>query len=303
MATKTSPSILLVGGSGFVSGALARQAVAQGWQVWAVTRGQRALPAGVTPLTADRRDPAAFEAAVTGAVRAWDLVVECIGYDPADARQDVDVFRGRAGHFVFISTDFVYDAAHRRYPQSEETDDYHGEGYGLKKRQCEQVLIESDSAMPWTVVRPCHVYGPGSLLGSMPLHRRDARLIERMRAGETLRLAAGGRFLHHPIFADDLARVVLGLAGNQQAFGQIFNAAGPDLVETAEYYRIVGRCLGVEPQIEEVSVSDVLAAHPEEALSCLNRYYDLSKLRALGTYLPDTPLEDGLRAHVASLLG
>ena len=48
MSAISSPSILLVGGSGFVSGALARLAVSQGYRVWTVTRGQHALPAGVT---------------------------------------------------------------------------------------------------------------------------------------------------------------------------------------------------------------------------------------------------------------
>ena len=46
--------ILILGGSGFVSGTLARLALARGHQVWAVTRGQRALPQGVTGLAVGR---------------------------------------------------------------------------------------------------------------------------------------------------------------------------------------------------------------------------------------------------------
>lgn len=295
-------SILIIGGSGFVSGALARTALKEGYQVWVVTRGQHPLPVGVTALTVDRHDPQAFEAAITAAGMRWDLVVDSIGYDPGDARQDIAVFQERAGHFIFISTDFVYDPFHRKYPQPEETDYYWPEGYGLKKRQCELELIQNAAPMPWSVVRPCYVYGPGSLLGSMPLHRRDPQLIERLRAGEPLRLVGGGRFLQHPIFVDDLARVILSLRGNQQAYGQIFNAAGPDLVEAATYFRIVARCLGVECKIDEIPVAEYLAAHPEDALSCLNRFYDLSKLRSIGAYVPDTPLEAGLQKQVESML-
>ncbi len=303
MASNSSPSILLVGGSGFVSGALARQAVAQGYQVWVVTRGQHALPAGVTGLVADRHDPAAFEAAVAGTGLKWDLVVECIGYDPADLRQDVAVFRERAGHFIFISTDFLYDPSRRKYPQPEETEYFWQDGYGWKKRLCELELIEKETApMPWTIVRPCYVYGPGSQLGTLPYHRRDPQLIERLKAGEAVRLVGGGHFLQHPIYVDDLARVILGLAGNPRAYGQIFNAAGPDLVEAAEYFRIVARCLGVELKVEECSVSDHLEAHPEDGPSCCNRYYDLAKLRQLGGYVPDTPLEVGLKKQVESML-
>lgn len=303
MQNSSSPSILLVGGSGFVSGALARLAAAQGARVWAVTRGLRPLPPGVTGLVADRRGPAAFEAAVAGVGVTWDLVVECIGYEPAELRQDVAVFRSRARHFIFISTDFVYDPYHRKYPHPEDTAHFWQDGYGWKKRLCELELIEQDtSPMPWTIVRPCYVYGPGSELGSLPYHRRDPQLIQRLRSGEPLRLVGGGHFLQHPIFVDDLARVILSLASRENAFGQIFNAAGPDLVEAAEYFRIVARCLGVEAQIEEIRVSDHLAAHPEDAPSCCNRYFDLAKLRASGAYVPDTPLAAGLKLQVESMI-
>jgi len=303
MVSNTSPSILLVGGSGFVSGALARLAVNQGYQVWAVTRGQHPFPEGVTGLVADRHDPAAFEAAISGAGMTWDLVVECIGYAPEDLRQDVAVFLDRARHFIFLSTDFVYDPYHRKHPQPEETSYFWKDGYGWKKRLCELELIEKDtSPMPWTIVRPCYVYGPGSQLGTLPYHRRDPQLIQRLKAGEPVRLVGGGHFLQHPIFVDDLARVILSLAGSEKAYGQIFNAAGPDLVEAAEYFRIIARCLGVELKVEESLVSAHLAEHPEDALSCCNRYFDLAKLRQIGTYVPDTPLETGLKIQVASML-
>ena len=61
-----------------------------GHDVWIVTRGERPVPEGVTALTADRKDPAAFAEAVEGAGMAWDLAVDCIGYQPEDARQDIE---------------------------------------------------------------------------------------------------------------------------------------------------------------------------------------------------------------------
>ena len=33
-------------------------------------------------------------------------------------------------------------------------------------------------AMQWTILRPCHIYGPGSQLGCLPLHGRDPKLID-----------------------------------------------------------------------------------------------------------------------------
>jgi len=303
MTLNSSPSLLIIGGSGFVSGALARLAVSRGYKVWAVTRGRNPLPAGVTGLVADRRDPAAFETAVARTGQKWDVVVDCIGYDPADTRQDIAVFRERGGHFIFISSDFVYDPYHRKYPQPEETEFFWQDGYGWKKRQCELELINGETRpMPWTIVRPCFVYGPGSQLGTLPYHRRDTQLIARLRAGEPVRLVGGGHFLQHPIFVRDLAEAILSLAGNPKAYGEIFNAGGPDLVEAAEYFRIIARVLGVELKVEEISVDAHLAAHPDEAPSCANRYYDQSKLRTVGGKVPATPLEVGLCEQVESMV-
>ena len=299
----SSANILLIGGSGFVSGTLARQAVAGGRRVWAVTRGRRALPDGVTGLVADRHTPGALEHAIADAGVTWDLVVDNIAYTPEDITQDIAALRGHAAHLVFISTDFVYDPARRRFPQTEDTADYLAEGYGGQKRQAELALIDGDSGpLAWTVVRPCHIYGPGSLLGCLPLHGRDPQLIERLRAGEALRLVGGGHFLQQPIFVRDLADLILSLLGNPASYGQVLGAAGPDTVESRTFYQIIADSLGVPLRVEEVSVQTHLAAHPEAAPFLCHRVYDLSRLRAVGAALPATPLAVGLAEHVASLL-
>jgi nucleoside-diphosphate-sugar epimerase len=298
-----NPTLLILGGSGFVSGTLARRALAQGHQVWTVTRGQRALPDGVTPIVVDRRDREAFARAIADLDRSWDFVVDCIGYEPDDARQDIEVFRTRTNHLVFISTDFVFDPAKRRFPQAE-VGDYVSGGYGGKKRLCEEVLEQADSgSMAWTVVRPCHIYGPGSQLGCLPRHSRDPELISKLQAGQPLELVGGGRFLQHPILARDLADLLLSVHGQAHTHGQIYLAAGPEYVESRTYYAIIADLLGVELRVVEVPIDAHLAAHPEAAPFLCHRLYDLHKLHASGLAVPSTPLEQGLREHVDSMKG
>lgn len=295
--------ILLIGGSGFVSGTLARRAVAEGHRVQAVSRGQRPVPAGVESITADRTDRAAFADAISRLDGKWDLVVDCIGYDPADAEQDVAVFRDRAAHFVFISTDFVYDPAQRQFPQNETdavylTDD----SYGAKKRRCELIFANGDTGpMRWTVLRPCHIYGPGSLLGCLPEHGRDPQLLARLRRGETLRLVGGGHFLQQPIFADDLAQAILSCAGNETAHARICNVAGPDIVESRQYYRLIAERLGVGLAVEELPVADYLAANPGRASFLCHRIYTSDALASAGLAVPSTPLADGLHQQIDAL--
>jgi nucleoside-diphosphate-sugar epimerase len=299
----TSQTILIIGGSGFLSGTLAQRAVAQGHQVWIVTRGQRPTPAGVTNLVADRHNQAAFEQAIHSAQISFDLVVDCIGYQPADAQQDITIFSQLARHLIFVSTDFVYDPARRRFPQGEETEAYLNEGYGGQKRLGELSLINGDTGpLAWTIVRPCHIYGPGSELGCLPLHSRDPELINRFNAGEALALVGGGHFLQQPILARDLADLILSMAGNPNCFGQLFCAAGPDIVESRTYYQIIADILGVGLTITEVPVAPYLADQPNAAVFLCHRIYDLSKLRSAGVKLPSTPLTQGLREHVEALL-
>lgn len=296
--------ILSIGGSGFVSGTLARAAIADGHEVEVVTRGQRELPDGVSGIVADRKDRAAFAETIAGLSGDWDLVVDCIGFDPEDAEQDVACFRDRASQIVFISTDFVFDPAHRVFPQPEETEHYTTEGYGGKKRQCERVLSEADlGRTEWTVIRPCHIYGPGSKLGCLPLHGRDDEIIDRIRKGETLKLVGGGYFLQQPILARDLADLILSCAGNSNTYGQIFCAAGPDIIESRTYYDEIARVLDVPPApIEELDVQGHLAENPGAAPFMCHRIYSLARLEASGAAAHSTPFSTGIREHVESLI-
>ena len=137
--------ILIVGGSGFLSGTLARRAIAQGNEVWTITRGQRALPDGAHALIADRHDHEAFNEVVASADTQWDVVADCIAFQPADIQQDLTVLQKRARHLVFVSTDFVYDPMRRQFPQREDAAHYVSDGYGANKRLCELELVNGDA--------------------------------------------------------------------------------------------------------------------------------------------------------------
>src|SRR5688572_14934144 len=101
-------NLLILGGTGFLSGVMARAARGEGHTVTIVTRGRsaRPVPAGVTALVADRQERDAFVALFAG--RRYDGVIDCIAYTAADAETDVAAFAGQVGQLVMISTDFTY---------------------------------------------------------------------------------------------------------------------------------------------------------------------------------------------------
>jgi nucleoside-diphosphate-sugar epimerase len=301
--------ILVIGGSGFLSGTVVSAALRSGYSVSVITRGQRPVAAGANALVADRHDAPAFEEAVNQALSSaegrFDLVVDAIPFSRDDALQDVTLFSNRTNRFVFVSTDFVYDPKRRRFPQSEADAEYLREGYGGNKRAGEEVLLASDpAALPWVAVRPGHIYGPGSQLGCLPPVGRDPELIPRLKTGSPVELVGGGHFLQQPVFVEDLARVILELgdASSEKCVGSIMNVAGPEIVESVDYYRIVAEAIGVDLSVREVPVDEYARANPDKAPFICHRFYDLSRLGASGVALPATSLADGLRTHVRSLM-
>jgi len=300
-------NLLIIGGSGFVSGTLAIMARRAGHKIDIVTRGQKKIPAGVNSIVADRKNWKQFKAGLAEAYEAngqpWDLVVDCIGYDVEDAKQDIDVFPAMAKHLVFVSTDFVYDPDKRTFPQSEDNPHYLTDtSYGARKRRCEQQFITGGTGnMLWTIVRPCHIYGPGSRLGCLPDHGRDPELINRLRAGDPLHLVGGGLFMQQPILAADLAQLILSIPGKTQTWRQIYHAAGPDIIESHRYYAIIAEALGVDLRVLKLPVAGYLAEHPDSAPFLCHRVYSMAKAREHGLAVPSTPIEEGLKLHLAAL--
>ena len=292
--------LLVLGGSGQLSGRVAALALTMGHEVWTLTRGRRPLPEGVHSIVADRGDHAAVGAALEAAHTCWDACLDCTAQTPADAKLCVDIVSRYTERFAVVSTDSVYHPAYKTVPQDESNEHYLTDGgYGATKRLMEEVYIASD--LNYTIFRPGHIFGAGFQAGCYPENSRQPDLLPQMRAGTPLRLVGGGEFLIHPIYVDDLARSMLSCIDKPGAFRQIFCIGGADVVTNAEYYRTLGKILGVDVTIETIPLDGYLAAHPQYSGHLCNRCYDMTKLQNAGICVPATSLEEGLREQVAWL--
>jgi nucleoside-diphosphate-sugar epimerase len=304
----TMSKVLILGGSGFLSGTMARRALGEGHEVWTVTRGQKPMKVqGVHSIVADRKNRPEFAAAIEKSGQTWDLVVDCIGYSADDAKQDVEVFAQRTKHLVFISTDFVLSPFDRPWQVDETYSKFNDTPYGTGKKAAEDVLLDfvrknDPSTMRVTILRPCHIYGPGSLLGVIPKHGRDTQLIDRIKRGETLTLLGGGFFLQQPVFAEDLWEMSFSCLGNAKAHGQIYFSPGPETVEARVFYHLIAEILGTKITIDEISMKDFLREQPDQYTFCAHRVYSTVKARDHGLKVPTTKLREGLRKHVESML-
>ena len=321
------------------------------YDIWVLTRGKRPLPDGVHALTADRNDAEAFLRAIFSSTEhavcssedhtlcasetfhsssvtdscsnaadqdsssihpRWNVVFDCICMNEAHAKQDLEVLSRFTDRLVVISTDSVYDPAHKQTPQTEEGIFIEESGapeecsYAGNKRRMEHVFLDSfeqaSSTLRTTIFRPGHIYGPGFLLGCFPEHSRQESLPDLIVRGETLSLVGGGIYLTQPIFVDDLAQAMLDCVDCPDTYNEIFCIGGPEAVENRCYYEIIGKILDTPVRIKEIPLTGYVEAHPEYAGHLCHRIYDLGKLKKAGVPLPSTSLGKGLRKHLQSIL-
>ncbi len=297
--------VLIVGGSGHVSGAVARKCLEYGFNVTIITRGTRPVPSGVTAWQADRNDaPGLRQLLNTDHAQAeFDAVFDCICYHREAMRLILELLGVRTAQLLFISTDWVYDRSRRQFPQPVDspclTDDRNGaEAYGFNKRQAELELIEhAPAGLNYNIFRPCHIYGMPSELGCFPGHCRDRELIARLLAGQPVELVDNGRLLQQPIDVEDLAETMVSAVGAHKAGRKIFNMAGPDIVESRTYYEIIARALKVPLNTKSLNFDDYAAQHPAQLPFLCHRVYRQDDLRAAGVRVPSTALADGLTRH------
>src|SRR5437773_11834768 len=115
-------NLLFIGGTGLISSASSRLALARGHRLTLLNRGQTGhtpAPAGAEVERADARDAAGVAAALGS--RTFDAVVNWIAFTVTQVEQDLAAFRGRCGQYVFISSASAYQKPPNHYLITEET--------------------------------------------------------------------------------------------------------------------------------------------------------------------------------------
>ena len=229
--------VLVLGGTGWLSGRIAERWADAGAAVTCLARGGREAPYGTMLVVADRDDPGAYDA-VAG--RDWDEVVD-ISSNPVHVAAAVTALGERAKHWTFISTVSVYaandvpgadEAAELVAPAGPDDED----DYGQAKVRAE-ASVRAALGFRAAIVRPGLIVGPGD-----PTDRFGYW-------GGRLALAADGDVLvpdttdrgAQVIDVDDLAEFVQAI-GRERWTG-VVNAVG-DSIELAEVLRLAREVAG-----------------------------------------------------------
>ncbi|MFN2105825.1 MAG: NAD-dependent epimerase/dehydratase family protein [Candidatus Promineifilaceae bacterium] len=275
--------VLFIGGTGVISAACADLAVQRGIDLYLLNRGQTERPAadGASIILGDIYDPAIGE---TLAGHSWDAVVDWIAFKPEAVQRDIDLFRGRTGQYIFISSASVYQTPPSNLPVKESTllDNPYW-AYSRDKIACEELLVRAyrDEQFPMTIIRPSHTYDATKipLLGGYTTLRR---MIE----GEKVVVFGDGTSLWTLTHNKDFAKGFVPLLGNARAAGEAFHITSDEWLNWNQIYELFGQALGVKPRLVHVP-SELIAAYDKEIGAGLlgdksnSMIFDNSKIKRL----------------------
>jgi len=296
--------VLFIGGTGIISSACSPLAVESGLELYLLNRGKshRNVPECAKVLHGDIRDRASVQAAI-GDMK-FDAVVDWIAFTPEHIKQDIDLFQGRTGQFVFISSASAYQTPPSALPVTESTllDNPYWE-YSRNKIACEETLIKAyrESKFPYTIIRPSHTYDQTLL----PFDH-GWTVVDRMRKGKPVIVHGDGTSLWVLTHHKDFAKAFVPLLGNSHAIGDAFHITSDELLNWNQIFQIVGNAAGVSnPKLVHVASETLAQRDPGWGPGLLgdkanSMIFDNSKVKAaVPGFAATTPFSKGAEQIIA----
>lgn len=230
---------LIIGGSGFTG----RRVLAlrpDGADLVATARSEAARKTieshGVAAVAADLDDPSSLELALKETEPSLVVVLASLGFGHAPALVRALEANG-APRSVFISTTGIFTKLN---PASKAV------------RVAAEHAI-SDSALPFTILRPTMIYG-------RPGDRNMERLLRSLCRLPVIPAPGGGSNLQQPVHVDDLAAAIWSAAAATGSEGEAINVPGPEPLAFREIIQQAGAALGRSARAASVPLRLLRAA-------------------------------------------
>jgi nucleoside-diphosphate-sugar epimerase len=261
----------------------------------------RPLPAEVKIMHGDIRDHTSVRQALGD--HEFDVVVNWIAFTVDHIETDLELFRGRVGQYVFISSASAYQTPPSRVPVTESTplnNPYWQ--YSRDKIACEDRLVRAyrQEGFPATIIRPSHTYDR-TLVPSYA----GWTLVQRMRQGKEVVIQGDGTSLWTVTHSDDFAKGFVPLLGNTRTIGEAFHITSDDVLTWNQITMILAAAAGAEAKIVHVPSDAIAAADPIWGPALLgdsahSMIFDNSKLRrVVPDYLATITLEQAAPEIIA----
>ena len=251
--------VVVIGATGHVGTYLVPRLVRAGWEVVALSRGEREPYRPAPEWRAVRRvqvDREAEEAAGSFGARIAgfdaDAVVDMICFTAASARQLIDALRPSRPLLAHCGTIWVHGAVARIPVTEDERRTAYGD-YGTGKAEIEALLHRETIAggVPSVVLHPGHITGPGWEVIT-PAGNLDRDVWRRLATGEPLALPDLGLGVLHHVHADDVAQGFERALARPQAIGSSFHVVSEQAMTLRGLAAGVAGWFGRDPVLELV---------------------------------------------------
>ncbi len=236
--------ILMIGGTGFISGAVVKKLLERKHEVTILTRGlsknNLSDDEKLKVITGDRRDKNLLKK--ISEENSFDVLYDMIAFTKEDSENIVEVFGGKIPRLIHTSTVSVYMVSHDvRNPITEDQDKFplmefwdrnpFGMQYGIDKRGCEDVLWKAhrENKFQVSMIRPPYVCGPNDNA------KRDYFWIERILDGAPLLIPGSGDYATQTVYIEDLAKAFADLIETDKTIGKAYNIASEEILSLNDY--------------------------------------------------------------------
>lgn len=252
--------VLFIGGTGNISTPVSRLIVDKGIDLTLLNRGRRGVAiSGVRTLTCDINRMEDVRQALGN--KRFDVVVDWIAFTPDHVERDIELFKGRIGQYIFISSASAYQKPPADYVITESTPLHNPYwAYSRNKIQCEERLQQAyrDEGFPVCIVRPSLTYATvfPIAIGGWGCYTLADRLLQ----GKPIIVHGDGSSLWVVTHAEDFAKGFVGLIGHPQTLGQAFHITTDQVLTWNQIYQGLADALGVQANTVYIP-SDWIAQH------------------------------------------
>jgi UDP-glucose 4-epimerase len=281
--------VVVLGSRGFVGSALVELFRRDGWSHLALSRsdvdlGEPGAAAGVRSIL--QPDDAVVVAAALTPDKGRDVAPLMKNLRMAEALAEA-LPEARCAHLVYISSDAVYDG--RESVISEDTAPTPTDLYSLMHTARERILghVAQAHAIPFCVLRPCAIFGPGDTHNSYGPNRFVRSALEERR----IKLFGVGEETRDHVYVEDVVAMI-GEVLRRRSTGTL-NAVSGKAISFGDLARLIVELVGPEVAVESAPRTGKVT----------HRHFDTTALLKSLPQLKPTELREGLRRTIAGFRG
>lgn len=277
--------ILILGGSGFVSKALAKHLIKQGYSIDILTNNEKSIDyiGFNNNLICDRDSLRDLESAINN--KNYNVIFDIDGYTKKHIKNVISCINiNDLKRYIFCSSASVYLAS-----KSQLTEDSPTGISSNNKSEAENYIFEliSKKNLPATIFRPTYIYGEENN------HYRECYFFDSI-SKDNIITVPDDNILVQFIHIQDLVKVFECAIFNDND-KRAYNLSNPDCISWVDFINMCGKLMKRKAKIKLVSTNDN-EVHSFFPFRSINYNLSIKNLRENGFHTPIIRLEDGLNS-------